>query len=271
MEILMPGKKLNRNRSGASVKAKNTGSHRQFNSSLVWKIMFTLVFVGALGYGVMSTPKVVETISNQRVEQVLIEGKVNYISEQEVLAAVNSFISESLLLVDMQEIKKVLETMPWIRSVTIRREWPDTLVLNIVEEKAIARWGEKRLLNQDGEIIAPDNIIGLESLAILSGPQGTERKVMEQYQLFSQLLYQRGLKIAELDLNERAAWKLTLANGVDINIGKSQLMEKMRRLVDFAKDSLIEQMDEIESIDLRYTSGIAVKTKENNMSEVVSL
>jgi len=94
---------------------------------------------------------------------------------------------------------------------------------------------------------------------------------MEQYQLFSQLLYQRGLKIAELDLNERAAWKLTLANGVDINIGKSQLMEKMRRLVDFAKDSLIEQMDEIESIDLRYTSGIAVKTKENNMSEVVSL
>ena len=45
----------------------------------------------------------------------------------------------------------------------------------------------------------------------------------------------------------------------------------MRRLVDFAKDSLIEQMDEIESIDLRYTSGIAVKTKENNMSEVVSL
>ena len=142
---------------------------------------------------------------------------------------------------------------------------------DIVEEKAIARWGEKRLLNQDGEIIAPDNIIGLESLAILSGPQGTERKVMEQYQLFSQLLYQRGLKIAELDLNERAAWKLTLANGVDINIGKSQLMEKMRRLVDFAKDSLIEQMDEIESIDLRYTSGIAVKTKENNMSEVVSL
>lgn len=271
MEILMPGKKRNRNRSGASVKAKNTGSHRQFNSSLMRKIMFTLVFFAALGYCVISTPKVVETVSNQRVEQVLIEGKVNYISEQEVLAAVNSFISESLLLVDMQEIKKVLETMPWIRSVTIRREWPDTLVLNIVEEKAIARWGEKRLLNQDGEIIAPDNIIGLESLAILSGPQGTERKVMEQYQLFSQLLYQRGLKIAELDLNERAAWKLTLANGVDINIGKSQLMEKMRRLVDFAKDSLIEQMDEIESIDLRYTSGIAVKTKENNMSEVVSL
>ena len=271
MEILMPGKKRNRNRSGASVRAKNTRPRRQFNSALLWKVMFMLLFVAALGYVVMSTPKVVETVSNQRVEQVLIEGKVNYISEQEVLAAVNSFISESLLLVDMQEIKQVLETMPWIRSVTIRREWPDTMVLSVIEEKAIARWGEKRLLNQDGAIIAPNNIIGLESLAILSGPPGTERKVMEQYQLFSQLLYQRGLKIAELDLNERAAWKLTLANGVHINIGKSQLMEKMRRLVDFAKNSLIEQMDEIESIDLRYTSGIAVKTKENNISEVVSL
>ncbi len=271
MEILMPGKKRSRNRSGASVKAKNVRPPRQLNSGLLWKVMFTLIIAGALGYGVMTTPKVVETVSNQRVEQVLIEGKVNYISEQEVLAAVNSFISESLLLVDMQEIKRVLETMPWIRSVTIRREWPDTMVLNIIEEKAIARWGEKRLLNQDGAIIAPNNIIGLESLAILSGPAGTERKVMEKYQLFSQLLYQRGLKIAELDLNERAAWKLTLANGVQVNIGKSQLMEKMRRFVDFAETSLIEKIDEIESIDLRYTSGIAVKTIENNLSEVVSL
>ena len=47
------------------------------------------------------------------------------------MGAVNSYISESLLLVDMDEIKSELEAMPWIRSVDIRREWPDTMVLNI--------------------------------------------------------------------------------------------------------------------------------------------
>ena len=271
MEILMPAKKRSKHRSGASVKVKKTVPVKKVSSALVWKTLMIMVLLGACGYGLMSTPKVVESVSNQRVEQVNIEGDINFISEQKVLAAVNMFISESLLLVDMEEIKHELELMPWIRSVNIRREWPDTMVLSITEEKAIARWGEARLLNQDGEIFAPSNIIGLENLAILSGPSGSERKVMEQYQLFSQLLYQRGLKIAELNINARSAWKLTLANGVQISVGKSEIMERMKRLVEFAQPAFIEKMPDIEAIDLRYESGIAVKSKENKLSEVVSL
>lgn len=276
MDILMPAKKRSQkkhsqHRSGASVKVKHNTRERKVNSAAIWKTLMLLIVIGAGGFGLISTPKVVENVSKQRVEQVNIEGDINFISEQEVLGAVNNFISESLLLVDMAEIKNELELMPWIRSVMIRREWPDTMVLSVIEEKAIARWGDARLLNQDGAIIAPANIIGLEGLAILSGPLGSERQVMDQYQLFSQLLYQRGLKISELNLNERGAWNLTLANGVRINVGKSAVMEKMKRLVDFVKPALIEQMAAIESIDLRYTSGIAVKTKENKISEVVSL
>ena len=275
MEILMPGKKRSnrrqQRRSGASVKTEHKAPAKKISSALIWKTMLFMVFLGASGYGLLSTPGVVENVTNQRVEQVNIEGEINFISEQKVLSAVNNFISESLLLVDMEEIKHELEAMPWIRSVNIRREWPDTMVLSVVEEKAIARWGETRLLNQDGAIFSPDNIIGLENLAILSGPAGSERQVMEQYQLFSQLLYQRGFKIAELNLSERSAWKLTLANGVDINVGKTEVMQRMKRLVEFAGPALIEQMSDIESIDLRYMSGIAVKAKENKVSEVVSL
>lgn len=275
MEILMPGKKRSnrkqQRRSGASAKTRHVAPAEKVSTAVIWKTLFFMVFLGACAYGLVYTPNVVENVANQRVEQVNIEGEINFISEQKVLGAVNNFISERLLLVDMNEIKIELETMPWIRSVNIRREWPDTLVLSVVEEKAIARWGDTRLLNQDGAIFSPENIVGLESLAILSGPTGSERQVMEQYQLFSQLLYQRGLKITELNLSERSAWKLTLGNGVGINVGKSEVMKRMRRLVEFAEPALIEQMPDIESIDLRYMSGIAVKAKENKVSEVVSL
>jgi cell division protein FtsQ len=145
------------------------------------------------------------------------------------------------------------------------------MVLNMVEEKAIARWGNAQLLNLDGRIFSPQSIVGLEQLAILSGPDGSERQIMEQYQLFNQLLYQRGLKIAEVTLNERGAWNLMLANGVDIHVGKDDVMSKMRRLVGFIDPEFLEQMPAIESIDLRYTSGIAVKNKALDGSEVVSL
>lgn len=239
--------------------------------AMIMKSLVLIALLGLFGYGVMTTPRVVETVSNMRVEQVIIEGEIRFISEQEVLAAVNSYINESLLMVDMQQIKQALEAMPWIRSVVISRQWPDTMVLSLVEEKAIARWGDKRLLNSDGDIFAPASIAGLEQLAILSGPAGSERQVMDQYLLFNQLLYQRGLKIAELSLNERAAWQLALANGVVVNIGKDDVMKKMRRLVAFMDPVFLEQMVSVESIDLRYSSGIAVKNKSITGEEVVSL
>jgi cell division protein FtsQ len=269
MDILVPGKKRNHRKSGASAKQQRPA--RNINKGQVWKWL-VIVSVGALCvYAGMTTPQFLETVSNQRVEHVIIEGEVNYFSEQEVLGAVNNFISESLLLVDMGEIKIALEEMPWIRTVTIRREWPDTMVLSVAEEKAIARWGEGRLLNQDGAIFSPADIVGLEHLAVLSGPEGAENKVMEQYMLFNELLYQRGLKIDELSLGERGGWNLILANGVNINVGKTEVMRRIKRLVDFADPLFIDQMAIIDSIDLRYTSGIAVRNKTINAEEVVSL
>jgi cell division protein FtsQ len=270
VEIFSAGKKHNRKLSGARACVALPPA-RLIRPADVLKVLFVAVLVAAGAWGALSTPKVVKKISSQRVERVLIEGDVNYVSEQEVLAAVNSFISESLLLVDMEEIKKELEHRPWIRNVSIRREWPDTLVLKVTEEKAIARWGEKRLLNQDGEIFLPDNIIGLEQLAILTGPDDSARKIMEQYQLFNQLLYQRGLKIAELSLSDRGAWRLIFSNGVRVNIGKSDVMAKMRRLVGFLDPFFMERIVSVESIDLRYTSGIAVKNKSITGEKVVSL
>lgn len=270
-QTVSPARKRQRRKIGASMKVERPASKVTISAALVWKLLLGAVFLGAGGFALLSTPKVVESVSNQRVEHVNIEGDINYVSERDVLAAVNSYISESLLLVDMQQIKVELERMPWIRAVTIRREWPDTLVLNVTEEKAIARWGEASLLNQDGMIFTPDSIVGLEQLAILSGPEGSEHDVMEQYQLFNQLLYQRGLKIAELNQNERGAWSLMLANGVEIHVGSSDVMTRMRRLVAFIDPLFMDRMSAIESIDLRYDSGIAVKNKSPNSGEVVSL
>ena len=269
MNILTPGNKRKGKRVGASVKSQS--QPRKVNLAAAGKWLLLLGVAGLCAFGLMTTPKVVESVSSQRVEQVILEGEINFISEQEILAAVNAFISESLLSVDIGEIKEAVEAMPWVRAVNIRREWPDTMVLDVTEEKAIARWGGSKLLNQDGMIFSPASISGLEHLAILSGPEGTERQVMEQYLLFNQLLYQRGLKIAELTQNSRGAWHLMLDSGIEIHVGKAEVMARMRRLVAFAGPEFLDQLVAIESIDLRYASGIAVKNKSLNAEEVVSL
>jgi cell division protein FtsQ len=62
-----------------------------------------------------------------------------------------------------------------------------------------------------------------------------------------------------------------LENGIQVSIGKSDVMTRMRRLVTFLDPIVMEQLASVEAIDLRYTSGIAVKNKSITGEEVVSL
>jgi len=48
-------------------------------------------------------------------------------------------------------------------------------------------------------------------------------------------------------------------------------MKRMRRLVAFIDPLFVEKMKNVESIDLRYDSGLAVRDKQIQGEEVVSL
>jgi len=262
------GKRARKNR-GASVRMEKPEHRRSYRPLL--KPVLLLVVIGAVAGSAGNISEMVASVSNRKVEQIRIEGDMRYVSENDVREVVNNFIRESLVAVDMDRIKQSLELKPWIRTVEIRRQWPDTMILTLTEEKAIANWGESQLLNQDGEIFSPESTRGLETLPHLYGPDRSARKVMEQYQLLNQLLYPSGMRIVELGVNARGAWALELANGVGIRVGKDRVIEKIKRFVDFAGPALIEQMVDIESIDLRYANGIAIKPKQITGEEVVSL
>jgi cell division protein FtsQ len=133
------------------------------------------------------------------------------------------------------------------------------------------RWRQNQLLNQEGKVFSPENVLAQMYLPYLTGPEGSEQEVMEQYQKFNQLLYPLGLRIVILGMNSRGAWNIELGNGIKINVGKTNVMEKMRRLVGFIDSYLNEQIVNIESIDLRYSNGISIKKRENSSEEVVSL
>ena len=99
------------------------------------------------------------------------------------------------------------------------------------------------------------------ALPLLRGPEGEHRQVMEQYQVFSQLLLDAGLRIRELSLNERGSWSVVVNNGMVINIGREQVLPRLQRFVGFYDRYIDTQAETPEAIDLRYRNGIAVAAK----------
>lgn len=201
------------------------------------------------------------TVISKPMRVVQMENSLQRVDEGDVRAVLAAHLGAGYFGVDVRAIKEQLETDPWVDQATITRIWPDTLSVAISEEVAIARWREAGLLNQYGESFEPDTLVDDLGLPLLNGPAGTERRVMEQYQLFSQMLFSSALRIRELDFNERGSWSLVLNNGVLMTLGSVDVLERMQRFVTLYDRYLFNEFSLIETVDLRYNHGISIRKK----------
>lgn len=71
------------------------------------------------------------------------------------------------------------------------------------------------------------------------------------------LLRSRQLDIEELSLSERFAWQVQLVNGIEINLGRQEFIDRLQRFVD-VYPLLSEQPKGVSYVDLRYDTGLAV-------------
>jgi cell division protein FtsQ len=71
------------------------------------------------------------------------------------------------------------------------------------------------------------------------------------------------LSIDELVLSERYSWQLTLNDGVRLNLGREERIERIQRFMDVYQNIKETQEDNklVDYIDLRYDTGVAVGWK----------
>jgi cell division protein FtsQ len=158
----------------------------------------------------------------------------------------------------LDELRGAIERLPWVRSATVRRVWPDRLEITIEEHVALARWGADALVDTYGERFAGGSH---ESLPLFSGPPGTEGEVTKRYQRFAALVAPLESPIERIVLSQRHAWSVRLANGLQLTLGRDGDLaeQRLERFVD-AYGSSVSEGRVPRVVDLRYPNGFAVKS-----------
>ena len=120
------------------------------------------------------------------------------------------------------------------------------------------------LLNQYGDAfdaqISGADLSSKITLPSLYGPGGSEQTALQGYRNMQSLLETSNLYIVEMFLSERFAWNVQLNNGIKLNLGRTEFIDRLQRFVDLLP--LISQQDkQIDYVDLRYDTGLAVGWK----------
>jgi cell division protein FtsQ len=82
------------------------------------------------------------------------------------------------------------------------------------------------------------------------------------YQRLVELLAPVGLAVEQLAVDERGQVEAVLTGGMQLIVGGDDFLERMHRFVVIYRTELAARAKDVERVDLRYESGIAVAFRD---------
>jgi cell division protein FtsQ len=198
----------------------------------------------------------------------MYELPLRHVNELTVRNGVIGRIRGNFFTTDLDQVRATFETVPWVRRATVRREWPNQLIVEVEEHEALGTWGEDgRLLSVKGDVFTA-NLAEADDdheLPAFDGPRGSEKEVLARFTELRSQFAPVALVPQALSLSERYAWTVKLDNGMSVALGREQendmLKKRVQRLVG-VYPQLVARLQEgrIDTIDMRYPNGLALSS-----------
>jgi len=195
------------------------------------------------------------------IRYVKIEGAFQYTNKDELKKRLTPEMMRGFYHADMDTIHHLIAGLPLVAEVDVKRVWPDAVYIKITEQKPIVRWGKTALLNKKGDVLIPNNIEEFNNLPLITGPEGQEKKLLEIMKGIYIVLMDKSLQLAEFHVNNRRAWSIKLASGLEMKLGRKSPLENMQRFLKTMDILGEDKVAMMANIDTRYPNGYAVTWK----------
>ncbi len=178
---------------------------------------------------------------------------VNY-NQQRIDNLISTIYGKDLISLDISNIQKYIVEDIWIKDAEISKSFPSTIKIKIIQHQPFAIYNSK-LMMRDGSIIKSDNIsYELPVVEDNANNVSNSRRILT---ISTENLNKIDLKIKRIEIFNSLVRihtsKYTLISdrlNLELNLNRLAL----------SLDDLVEAFDqEINSIDMRYSNGFAIK------------
>jgi cell division protein FtsQ len=198
----------------------------------------------------------------QPVAHIVVSGKLENLHRDAVRQAVAGRIDRGLLALDLRDLRRELEALPWVYRAALRRRFPDTLEIRVVEQLPIARWGDGAFLNHEARVVQVADEARWSSLPDIRGPAGSEVRLVNRYQQLQELLRPLELTPVALEEDDFGQLELLLANGVEVALGDRQFAQRVEDFLLLWRRDLADRGQQVLRVDMRYADGAAVALRD---------
>ena len=197
------------------------------------------------------------------INEVLIKGEYRHIDGDQINLIANEYLVGNFFTINLKNTQKAFKKLPWVRDISVRRKWPDKLIINIEEHKVLGRWRNLGLVNNHGEIF---NAAFQEDLPIFYGKEALVKEITNKYYEINEILGKELMQIGTITLSNRLSWEITTNNGLKIILGRDKIIVKLESFINQYQEVLYKMKNRIEYVDLRYKDGFSVRVVDESMA-----
>ena len=240
----------------------------RFAAGLVWLTLLT--GLAAVALWVARQP----AFALKSVQVVSLGPPIANLTKSDIRQAIEQAGQGTALTTPLHDLRDVLEDHAWVRQVSMRRVWPNRLLVWVEEHEPIAIWADGQLINSYGELFSAQADLGQvqERLGCqmprLLGPVGSHQRVMQRAMALQDELESHKRVLTRLELTEQLSWKAVLDGALVVELGRDQLpsspIERLQGLL-MRLESLEASLEtksgtqRLALADLRYANGFAFR------------
>ena len=187
-----------------------------------------------------------------------VNGKFQRVSAEQLRASLDSHTGTNFFTVDLRELQEAAARISWVSAARVRKQWPDTIRVEVEEYVPVAHWNRGQLIADTGAPFSVPEADALQGLPWLSGPEGRLGEVLETWAGINGMLTPLGLEVMRMKLDRRGAWSMVLNNGTHVELGRAATAERLQRLTASWEPLVGQHGIAPLDIDLRYSNGFAV-------------
>ena len=201
------------------------------------------------------------------LSHMIIQGQLKHITADDIREAIDSMDSIGTFMTqDVNKLQDALLSLPWIAQVSVRKQWPETIKVFVVENQPEATWNNRVIVNPDGVVFNAPMSDLLEPKPALFGPETSSKEVLSFWHQLQKQFAPLNITVHSVALTDRLSWQVVLDNGIRLELGRDAREERVDRFVALYKQ-LESKKNSIDYIDLRYDTGAAVGWKSDNVED----
>ena len=191
------------------------------------------------------------------VDKIIIQGDIQHITPVQLSYIAKNKLHGTFFTLDIRGLKTEFQQIPWVRQVTLKRHFPHTIEVNLIEYKVLARIGDDALLAENGEVFegADDNI----ALPIFYVDLDKTPLALAKFYQIEALLLKHDDHLQKLWISSPRVTSFQSAKNLRVTICEADLINKLA-ILDKYWNQLYHLNPGLNSVNLCYSNALAINS-----------